>query len=368
MHPIDQVTKQLHKLVNVIKIRDLEPAETVARELALFKVTADGPARGEVMQIVEIFRGKIIDVTRRSLIIEVTGHLGEGRGVRAHGASVRPRRDGPHGRDRDLARPQRDLMRALGAAALLVLAWPATAAAADCGGGTSAHQRARLPRPADDREPSSRRRARDGPVIVRALVAGRLRRRGHHAARVAVAADGSFAIADDRARRAPEDRGVRRIAVVTVSGRIVGTVATGTASARVRLVRRGRDRGGAAPPGSRVWQARGRGRRGRAPAPPRPPGGYFGLTGDTRRPHAFVLRVDAAGAARRRPRRSSTRWTCRSRRVEADNITPGGRIAGERDVQPARAVHAALRRTPPSATASRSTGASRRRASTGRCR
>src|SRR5207244_307834 len=73
LHPIDQVTKQLHKLVNVIKIRDLEPADTVARELALFKVTADGGARGEVMQIVEIFRGKIIDVTRRSVIIEVTG-------------------------------------------------------------------------------------------------------------------------------------------------------------------------------------------------------------------------------------------------------------------------------------------------------
>ena len=73
LHPIDQVTKQLHKLVNVIKIRDLEPADTVARELALFKVAADGGARGEVMQIVEIFRGKIIDVTRRSLIIEVTG-------------------------------------------------------------------------------------------------------------------------------------------------------------------------------------------------------------------------------------------------------------------------------------------------------
>ena len=73
MHPIDQVTKQLHKLINVIKIRDLEPADTVARELALFKVSADGGARGEVMQIVEIFRGKIIDVTRRSLIIELTG-------------------------------------------------------------------------------------------------------------------------------------------------------------------------------------------------------------------------------------------------------------------------------------------------------
>ena len=54
MHPIDQVTKQLHKLVNVIKIRDLEPADTVARELALFKISADGASRGEVMQVVEI--------------------------------------------------------------------------------------------------------------------------------------------------------------------------------------------------------------------------------------------------------------------------------------------------------------------------
>ena len=73
MHPIDQVTKQLHKLVNVIKIRDLEPQETVARELALFKITTDGATRGEVMQIVDIFRGRVIDVTRRSVIAEVTG-------------------------------------------------------------------------------------------------------------------------------------------------------------------------------------------------------------------------------------------------------------------------------------------------------
>ncbi len=73
MHPIDQVTKQLHKLVNVIKIRDLEPAETVARELALFKISADAASRAEVMQMVEIFRGKIIDVARRSVIVEVTG-------------------------------------------------------------------------------------------------------------------------------------------------------------------------------------------------------------------------------------------------------------------------------------------------------
>jgi len=73
MHPIDQVTKQLHKLVNVLKIRDLEPAGTVTRELALFKIAADGAARAEAMQVCEIFRGKVVDVTRRSLVIEVTG-------------------------------------------------------------------------------------------------------------------------------------------------------------------------------------------------------------------------------------------------------------------------------------------------------
>ena len=73
LHPMDQVTKQLHKLINVLKIRDLEPEETLARDLALFKVAADGAARGEVMQIVDIFRAKIVDVTKRSVIVEVTG-------------------------------------------------------------------------------------------------------------------------------------------------------------------------------------------------------------------------------------------------------------------------------------------------------
>ena len=57
----------------MIKIRDLEPTETVARELALFKIAADGATRAEVMQMVEIFRGKIIDVAKRSVIVEVTG-------------------------------------------------------------------------------------------------------------------------------------------------------------------------------------------------------------------------------------------------------------------------------------------------------
>src|SRR3989442_9307632 len=73
LHPIDQVTKQLHKLVNVIKIRDLEPAETVARELALFKVSADSDSRAQIMQFTDIFRGKVVDVSKRSVTIEITG-------------------------------------------------------------------------------------------------------------------------------------------------------------------------------------------------------------------------------------------------------------------------------------------------------
>jgi acetolactate synthase-1/3 small subunit len=87
LHPIDQVTKQLHKLVNVLKIRDLEPEGTVARELALFKVAAEGAARAEVMQVCDIFRGKVVDVTRRSLIVEITGTTDK---VEAFERMVRP--------------------------------------------------------------------------------------------------------------------------------------------------------------------------------------------------------------------------------------------------------------------------------------
>lgn len=73
VHSIDQVTKQLHKLVNVLKIRDLEPDETLARELALFKVAAEGPGRAEVMQICEVFRARIVDLGRRTVVAEITG-------------------------------------------------------------------------------------------------------------------------------------------------------------------------------------------------------------------------------------------------------------------------------------------------------
>ncbi|MEA2369619.1 MAG: acetolactate synthase small subunit [Solirubrobacteraceae bacterium] len=87
LHPIDQVTKQLHKLINVLKIRDLEPNETVTRELAMFKVAAEGPQRGEVMQFCEIFRGHVVDVTKRSVTIEITGPTSK---IEAFERMVRP--------------------------------------------------------------------------------------------------------------------------------------------------------------------------------------------------------------------------------------------------------------------------------------
>jgi acetolactate synthase I/III small subunit len=87
VHPIDQVTKQLHKLVNVLKIRDLEPEETLARELALFKLAVDGPQRTEVLQLCEIFGGRVVDVAKRSLVVELTG---TDEKIEAFEALVRP--------------------------------------------------------------------------------------------------------------------------------------------------------------------------------------------------------------------------------------------------------------------------------------
>ena len=70
---LEQVMKQLNKLVDVIKVNDLSKEEFIDRELALIKVQCDGKARSEIMQIVDIFRGKIVDVAPHSLTVEVTG-------------------------------------------------------------------------------------------------------------------------------------------------------------------------------------------------------------------------------------------------------------------------------------------------------
>ena len=112
-HPIDQVTKQLHKLVNVIKIRDLEPEETIAREMALFKVSADGNSRAEIMQLADIFRGRIIDVSSRTVTIESPARRTRSRASRTWCARS-ARRDGSHGRDRDRPRQVTDVARGAG--------------------------------------------------------------------------------------------------------------------------------------------------------------------------------------------------------------------------------------------------------------
>ena len=70
---IEQIMKQLNKLIDVIKVSDLTRDEFIDRELALIKVDADTKTRSEIMQIVDIFRGKILDVAPATLTIEVTG-------------------------------------------------------------------------------------------------------------------------------------------------------------------------------------------------------------------------------------------------------------------------------------------------------
>jgi acetolactate synthase-1/3 small subunit len=70
---LEQVTKQLNKLINVIKIIEHEPTETVERELMLVKVRAEGEARARVLEICDVFRVKVADVTHHTITIEATG-------------------------------------------------------------------------------------------------------------------------------------------------------------------------------------------------------------------------------------------------------------------------------------------------------
>jgi len=70
---LEQISKQLNKLIQVIKVYDYTETPNVERELALINVTADPARRAEIMQICDIFRAKIIDMSERTLTIEVTG-------------------------------------------------------------------------------------------------------------------------------------------------------------------------------------------------------------------------------------------------------------------------------------------------------
>lgn len=212
-------------------------------------------------------------------------------------------------------------MRAVVAAALLVIAWPATAKAADYGGGT----------PADSLRRTQRqltivglRTSANGEMRVWAKVAARCGT-GPASGPATLNPDGTFAF-----RRTFRDRlgnGVRRTARIRMNGRVVGTSATGTVVARLTFRRHGRVTGKCSS-GTRTWQARVVAAQG-APSPARPNAGYYGVTSQQGRVWPLVLKVDATG------RRITTAGfeylhRCSSGKTyEFDNITPGGAIAAD---------------------------------------
>jgi len=75
--PLEQVTKQLNKLINVLKIVELESDSAVERELMLIKVKADAQTRGQVLETVQLFRAKVVDVGTDAVTIEATGDAGK---------------------------------------------------------------------------------------------------------------------------------------------------------------------------------------------------------------------------------------------------------------------------------------------------
>jgi acetolactate synthase-1/3 small subunit len=70
---VEKITKQLHKLIDVIKVNDISDDNIVSRELALIKITSTPSTRNEIIQLVSIYRAKIVDVSANSIIIEATG-------------------------------------------------------------------------------------------------------------------------------------------------------------------------------------------------------------------------------------------------------------------------------------------------------
>jgi acetolactate synthase-1/3 small subunit len=75
--PLEQVTKQLNKLINVIKIVELDPVQSVQREHLLIKVRVDNSTRSQVLEAVNLFRARVVDVATDALVIEVTGDSGK---------------------------------------------------------------------------------------------------------------------------------------------------------------------------------------------------------------------------------------------------------------------------------------------------
>jgi acetolactate synthase-1/3 small subunit len=84
---LEQILKQLNKLVNVIKVTEFQDAEFVSREMVLVKVNAEEKSREEILRMIEIFRGRVVDVSAKSYTVEITGNEEK---VKAFLALVRP--------------------------------------------------------------------------------------------------------------------------------------------------------------------------------------------------------------------------------------------------------------------------------------
>jgi hypothetical protein len=204
-------------------------------------------------------------------------------------------------------------MRALAAGALAMLAFPAAAGAADYGGGTAPDS---VRRANDQLTLIGFRMADDGTGRVTVKIAA-----GCGVAKatrsIGLAADGTFSLETTDTERV--GGGVRQRSEITLSGQIVGPVASGTVSGRVTF-RRGRRVLERCNSGSRTWNARAAG------AVAAPAGAFYGLTSQTGRPFPIVLSV---GGSRVRVAAFDYRVRCRDGGFEWENITPGGRIAAD---------------------------------------
>jgi hypothetical protein len=206
-------------------------------------------------------------------------------------------------------------MRARAAAVLVCLALPASAGAADYGGGTAPDSVRRANRQltligfrmADDGT---------GRAIVKVAAGCGVAKATRD---IGLAADGTFTLETTERERA--GGGVRQTSEITLAGQIVGAVASGTVNARVTFRRRGRvvER---CDSGTREWNARLAGATGAGS----PPGGYYGLTSQTGRPFPLVLTL---AGSRVRVAAFDYRMRCRRGGFEWENITPGGRLAAD---------------------------------------
>lgn len=93
---LEQIMKQLHKIVSVIKVMDFADIAAVEREMMFVKVQAEGPMRGEILRTVEIFRCKVVDVSTNEMTIEATGDHGQAGGHHQPAATFRHQGTGAH--------------------------------------------------------------------------------------------------------------------------------------------------------------------------------------------------------------------------------------------------------------------------------